>query len=490
MVRVGRGSRALGKSWTSFLGLACLLLPLSGCLDATNAPINPVLATVRDVSPKYIPDAKNDGSTVVGLAFSGGGTRAAAFAYGVLQEMNSVTMPDGEPMVESIRMLSGASGGAITAAYFGYKGSENFQDFREKYLIRKGEANLRTDVSLVNLIRAYNGGVNDRSNFADWLDKEVFDGARFQQLKREGGPIIWINASDIYNRTPFLFSYDTFASLCSDLDEIPIADAVAASAAVPVVFSPVVVKAWGPRCNYQQPEWLTKALADPKASARLQAYSRALMAYQDKNRLKYVKLVDGGITDNIGVTGFTLERSAAGTPYGPLSPEQAIKLRTLLFLVADAGREPEPDWGETIGGPKGADLVDAVSDTSISSSVRDEFDALRFAVTEWEIDLIRYRCGLSAAAVRKVRGTTDGWDCRDVHLYVDDVTFHDLPQAMRQKLRNVPTRLQLPVDQVDLVIAAGRESLALNPSYREAIANMWRGRQPPATKRVVATASP
>ena len=37
-----------------------------------------------------------------------------------------------------------------------------------------------------------------------------------------GKPIVWINASDLYNRTPFLFSPLTFAALCSDLDKLPI----------------------------------------------------------------------------------------------------------------------------------------------------------------------------------------------------------------------------------------------------------------------------
>ncbi|TGS35572.1 patatin, partial [Mesorhizobium sp. M1D.F.Ca.ET.184.01.1.1] len=41
-------------------------------------------------SPTYIPDPADDGSTVVGLAFSGGGTRAAAFSYGVLRALDDV----------------------------------------------------------------------------------------------------------------------------------------------------------------------------------------------------------------------------------------------------------------------------------------------------------------------------------------------------------------------------------------------------------------
>ena len=55
-------------------------------------------------------------------------------------------------------------------------------------------------------------------------------------------PRVWINASDIYNRTAFIFAPVTFSALCSDITSYPVSLAVAASAAVPVVFAPVVIQ--------------------------------------------------------------------------------------------------------------------------------------------------------------------------------------------------------------------------------------------------------
>ncbi|TIV94907.1 MAG: patatin, partial [Mesorhizobium sp.] len=267
--------------------------------------------------------------------------------------------------------------------YFGYKGRDGYRDFRERFLTQNAEADLRTSFSPVNFIRAYYGGVNDRSGFARWLNDHLFDGATFKALHRPKGPIVWINASDIYNRTPFLFTYDTFAALCSDLDQLRIADAVAASAAVPIVFAPIVVSATSPHCGYRMPQWLSEALADRNASLRLKAYASALDSYQNDDPLDYVKLLDGGLTDNIGVTGFTLERSAAGTPYGPLSPSAAVRLTTLIFIVADAGSDSDVNWAKSLHGPKAAELLDAVTSTTLAASVRNEFDALKLAVSQW-----------------------------------------------------------------------------------------------------------
>jgi predicted acylesterase/phospholipase RssA len=451
---------------------------LAGCVAADRGPINVFTAEVGPASPQYIPDPGDDGSLVVGLAFSGGGTRAAAFAYGVLRALDDAVI-DEEPyrraMVDDIRMISGTSGGAIAAAYFGYRGPKGYQDFREKFLLRNAEAGMRTSTaSPVNLARAWSGGVNDRGSFAHWLDRNLFEGATFASLKRPEAPIVWLTASDIYNNTPFLFTYDTFAALCSDLDRVRLADAVAASAAVPVVFAPVVLAADAPDCGYRQPAWKARALADRETPLRLAAYARALDSYRGGQEPRYIRLLDGGLTDNIGITGFALERAAADTPHGPLSPAEAVKLHKLLFIVADAGREKAPSWGQSAQGPALPDLLAAVSDTSMTSSTRQGFDALELEVAHWRNDIVRYRCSLSMAEIRRHRGTLDGWNCRNVQLAVEHVSFRDLDAATKARLDRVPTRLALPQAEVDLVIEAGRQAIRSNPAVNDALAYIQR----------------
>lgn len=463
-------------------GLACVAfagLALSACATADVGPINTHVAEAGAPSPQFVPDPADDGSTVIGLAVSGGGTRAAAFGYGVLRGLDEVVIdrrPSRRTLVDDIRMISGTSGGAVTAAYFGYKG-RGYVDLRERFLLADAEKELHlSELSPANWIRIYNGGANDRSTFADWLDRNVFDGRTYDAFRRKDAPIVWINASDIYNGTPFDFTYDTFAALCSDLDKLRIADAVAASAAFPVVFAPLVVSTTTPRtkCGYRQPEWLTRALADPAASVRLKAYARALDTYQNDDNVDYIKLLDGGLTDNIGVTGFSLEREAAKSPHGPLSAQEAVKMRTFVFIVADASTRTEGDWVKTLDGPKFPQMVSAISNAGIRSSVRDEFDALRLSVEVWRGQLTAWRCGLPAETVRRLRGTLAGWNCRDIDLVVEDVSFDDFPRSERTRLNNIETRLKLPADQVDLLISAGRQAIRSNVRLQQAFGEAQR----------------
>ena len=457
------------------LTTACLAIGLSGCVSVANQPLNDLALSATNAVPTLPETSEGDGATMVGLAFSGGGTRAAAYSFGLLRELEKTPLPDdshGRTMIDAVRIVSGVSGGSVTAAYFGLKGKKGYGDFREKFLIRDAESNMRTKLGPANLIRAWRGGINDQGTFGGWLDQNLFNGARYSELTRPNGPRIWINASDIYNRTPFIFGEETFAALCSSLGDLPIAEAVAASAAVPVVFSPIVLKSFGTQCDYRPPGWLQTAIHNPEASTALQAFATALESYQDVNRLKFVKLVDGGITDNHGVTALALARAASQTPYGPFTKREAVRIKRLIYLVADAGTTPDAPWGSTAKGPGMTDLISAVTDTAIKNSVREGYDSFRFEMGRWQSDLVEFRCSLSRTEVRRLRGTLTDWNCRDVKFFVSRIGFDDVEPVLRSRLQLIETRLKLPVADVDDAIAGGRQALRNDPIFQGALKSM------------------
>ena len=89
-----------------------------------------------------------------------------------------------------------------------------------------------------------------------WLDQHLYNHATFRDLLSRTRPRVWINASDIYNRTAFVFAPVTFSALCSDLSSYPVSLAVAASAAVPVVFAPIVIQNYPGGCPVGLPDWV------------------------------------------------------------------------------------------------------------------------------------------------------------------------------------------------------------------------------------------
>ena len=198
----------------------------------------------------------------------------------------------------------------MLAAYYGLKKRAAMTDFKQRFLLANGEEALQTDLSFLNLAKGLSCGINDTTGFPRWLDAHLFGGATFKDMTRGGAPEVWINAADIYNRTAFIFADVTFRALCSDLANYPLSLAVAASAAVPVVFAPVVIQNFPGGCPAELPPWVERVRHDDTAAPLIRAYADALERYRTGD-IKYVKLLDGGIVDNYGLAGFTIASRAA-----------------------------------------------------------------------------------------------------------------------------------------------------------------------------------
>jgi predicted acylesterase/phospholipase RssA len=452
--------RSLGAVVTT----AALLI---GCASVHNLPVNVPLGSTAGADKERIgfEDPASLDDSLVGLSFSGGGTRAAAFSFGVLQEMDRIPVRGASgTMLDRVDFISGVSGGSVTAAYFGLKKRAGLSDFRERFLLQNAEEGLTTTLSLGTISRAFSGGINDSVGFTKWLDANLFGGSTFEQFRANGRPRIWINASDIYNRVPFVFGATAFTAICSDLSRYPISNAVAASAAVPIAFAPAVVQAFPGTCTDPLPPWIAKAAANRNASPMLSSYAKAIMRYRD-GAVPYIKLMDGGLVDNYGISGFTIERESSETPYGPLTPQQAVKVRRAMFLVVDSKAGISGDWVNTVEGPSGVALLAAAVDTTIDASVGANYSAFDRSMKDWQTTLIKWRCGLSGAE-RARYGVRPGWNCRDLNFFIGRLGFDQLEPARAKVLEAVPTRFSLPQAQVDDVIAAGRDTLRASPIFQ------------------------
>src|SRR6516164_3058889 len=420
---------------------------VAACASAIqNDPVNQRLtANPREIEAELGATVEtNYDDMVVALSFSGGGTRAAAFSYGVLEGFDQTRVPARSgtaSLLDRLDFLSGVSGGSILAAYYGLRGRAAMADFRPR-----------------------------------WLDAHLYGQATYKDLLRRTRPRVWINAADIYDRTAFIFAPVTFSALCSDLASYPVSLAVAASAAVPVVFAPIVIQNYHGGCTTPLPAWVARVRNDPNAAPLIKSYADALERYRT-GALNYIKLLDGGLVDNYGLAGFTVARLAANTPFGPLAPQEAVKLRRFLFLVVDSGRAPSGQWAQTVPGPKGVDLIMATSDTATESGAIGSYSAFDATMSDWRKTLVSWRCGLSEAD-RQRFGAPPGWNCRDVEFYISKISFDALGPDRAAALNRVETRFQLPPDQIDMLVTAGRDALNTNAKFRAFLTSL--GRAPPA----------
>ena len=201
---------------------ALIGLLLTGCASLERYPDNPPLERYNSESSLIGLREQGKGDTLLIITFSGGGTRAAVLAYGVLEALKNTQLGQGdEPrtMLDEIDMISSVSGGSITAAYFGLFGERIFTDFRGAFLERNVTAELATILlTPTTLSRISSDTFGSGDVLDEYFNKLLFGKAPIRQLVDGEGPFVQINATDLFKGGQFGFTPEQFALICSDIE--------------------------------------------------------------------------------------------------------------------------------------------------------------------------------------------------------------------------------------------------------------------------------
>src|SRR5450432_242734 len=294
-----------GMLRTRWLSLVLLCaIALVGC-DA-DRPVNARIAS-QDLSKGYRlqrvkADPDNPGDVLVILTLSGGGTRAAALAYGTMEALRDVKLRMGgrsRRLLDEVDVINAVSGGSIVAAYYAIHREGLFRDFEAKFLKRDVERQIRAEL-LANLPRLAQSQFSRGEVLAEYFDRELFHGATYADLARGNmRPFVVINAAALPTGARFPFTQTQFDLLCSDLGRLSLGRAVAASAALPPFFNAITLESspgtWGPVS--------LPGIAESKGGSARMRVGRLEEArtYMDRARRPHVHLVDGGLIDNLGL---------------------------------------------------------------------------------------------------------------------------------------------------------------------------------------------
>jgi len=423
--------------------LACLLpMLLAGCATygrIDNQPLTSAAARQPGYGMSEAASAgRRDDITLV-LAFSGGGSRAAALAYGVLLELRDTRIgANGDRrLLDEVDAISAVSGGSFTAAYYGLHGDDTFRDFESGFLRR----DLTSDVLHRILSPRRWFTPEGRSDAASTLyDGTIFKGATFADLQRRNGPLIVINASDLEGGIRFAFLQEFFDLLCSDLRSYPLADAVAASSAVPVLFEPVVLQ--------NNSGCAAPHLPQPaEDSPQLQQVVKGLRGYADKQQRHYVHLADGGLTDNLGLRAFQETIDLAGGLRPFLRKIGREPNGHVVVVSVDASGKAAEGLGLERRAPSMLRAVDIMSDVQLHRYNAATLEQMQDSLQRWAKDV--------STPERKVQPRLVTVALRDV-----------VDEAERERLSRISTNFDLEGGQVDALVAAGRALLRANPEFR------------------------
>jgi len=393
---------------------------------------------------------------LVVLAMSGGGTRAAALGYGVLEELRRTEVKVSgvkRRLLDEVDVISAVSGGTFPAAYYALRGEKTFEEFESKVLARNFESELARSIILnpVNWFRLPSGTFGKSDLFAELYDETVFDHATFADLMKAKGPFVIINGTDVTTGARFSFTQDQFDAICGDLSPVPLARAVATSTALPPLLTPITLENRGGTCGRKTPAWEAAAEAANAGSetpGRALLRARALQSYTDPAR-PYIHLFDGGLSENLGLA--EVVRGMEMLKVSPDKTELAAlrRARKVVVIAVNALRFPEVDW----------DRSDAAPDTDI---VTDQM---------WSIPVDR----ITLDGVEQVHEKLAAWQAAAPgrRAYFAQVTFENLQDpAERHYFKQVKTRLQLPKEQIDKVREVAGRLLREAPAFQRLLVDL------------------
>ena len=82
----------------------------------------------------------------------------------------------------------------------------------------------------------------------------------------------------------------------------------------------------------------------------------------------------------------------------------------------------------------------------------------------WQDEIVRFRCALPRERQDAIRALNPAWRCDDVSFTVTQVSFADFPEREAAAMSAIPTRLKLPAETIDQLIAAGTRAVKANPA--------------------------
>lgn len=435
-----------------FVGLVFLIL--SGC-SSYGVIDNKIKSTTDDESGyswhSWSKGEHNDDLSIM-LTFSGGGTRAAAVAYGVLRGLRDTTIPvkgKSVRMLDEVDFISSVSGGSFTAAYYGLHGDGIFETYEKAFLLSDVEKYLFWGVA--NPIEWFRQG--GRTEMAiKYYNDTIFHDATFADINSKSGPLIIINASGLAHGVRFSFLQEYFNLLCSDIDSFPVAKAVAASSAVPIVFLPVVLEKYTV-CGSDEPEWLKMAKNKTDGDPLLAETTDGIDKLLNKDQLRYIHLVDGGITDNLGLHALYDMVSLTGGVKKTLKTMNKKPPSHLVVIAVNSSTEPQPDMDLSNKEPSIGETISAISGTQLHRYNTMTMELMKSSVKKWAEEV-----------------STQG---HQVDPYFIRIGLSNIRESeLKLFFNKIPTSFSLSKEVVDRLVNGGYKLLHNDPEYQRLISDL------------------
>ena len=391
------------------------------------------------------------------VTFSGGGSRAVSLGYGVLEQFQQATVRPterGDTLLQNIDVVYGVSGGSVLAAYLALEGQETIPKFKEFFLKKNFQKKVINEVfSLSNVPRLTSPQFGRSDLLQEQLNLALYHGKTFADLaQKRKGPFAVINATDMTAGQKVSFTQDFFDWLCVDLNDIEIARAVAASSAVPLIFSPITLNNHAGFCHAESKKafLMQTQPGNHLLLNNFNAMQKRLARYQDSVEQPYLHLVDGGLTDNLGLASL-LDMSNLLSVRKLYAELKKSALRHVVVVSVNAQNERTSHIDKSADVPGVREVVDTVINVPIDKATESTVQYSQKFANQW-----------NAYAKRQREAK--------IKVYFVNVSLKDLPEGQLKKdVLNIGTSFYLPESDVDKLREAAKILLMQSKEYHAAL---------------------
>ena len=442
---------------------ATAALALSACSLVQYQPLQ-TISTV-DLNSGYrllaAMDSKRDAGTsdmMVILMFSGGGTRAAALGYGVLEELErqKIWLNGKETrLINQIDLVYGVSGGSVLAVYFSLYGADTIPSFEQRFLKQNFQRQVAKQVfSFANMPRLSSPEFGRGDLLQEQFESSLFRNATFGDLAaRRKGPFAVISATDMSQGRRLDFTQEYFDAMCLNLSDLPLARAVAASSSVPLLFAPITLNNNGGNCGYTLPVQIRQAAEQAAADHdQLQSQTRrelssSFKVYENPER-RYIHLLDGGLTDNLGLRSL-LDNAEVYSDNSVYRQFSEGKVNKVVIINVNAQNQIATDIDKSAAVPGVGEVLNAIINIPIDQYSQESLRRFRAFVDYWN---------------EQARARTGG---HKVNMFFVSLNLRDLPESqLRENTLNTPTSFYLPHYRVDDLKQAARVLMRQSNEYK------------------------
>jgi NTE family protein len=285
-----------------------------------------------------------------------------------------------------------------------------------------------------------------------------------------------VGATELTGGARVVFLPQNFDIMCADLSSFKLSRAAAASSAVPVVLSPVTIDNYGGHCGYRMPSWL-QAFADqktpPRPAGRILRRLQELEQMDDASEDRYFHLVDGAVSDNLGLRGVLdfLEALEALRLAGKPTPLDHVR-RVTIFVVNSAS-SPSFAWNEEENSPAALSILVKAAGVPVDRYANESIELLRDIDARWTAQ----RAIRDSAAFDKKKDPDVAWVANAVNadIHAIEVSFRVVSDKQeRDYLNQLPTSFALPADAVDRLRAAAKKIILSSPDFQQMLATSGR----------------